>query len=95
MWLDYDRDGWLDLAIVNGEIKTLEALARQSDPYPLRQRNQLFRNVPAAGGGRRFEEIDDWAGAESGQIVSGRFVAVREEVWQEGIWTMTGMRKPG
>ena len=50
---DYDLDGFLDLFVANGAVKTIEALAAKGDPYPLRQRNQLFRNR----GDGRFEEV--------------------------------------
>ena len=43
-FVDYDNDGWLDLLVANGAIRALEALARTGDPYPLDQKNQLFRN---------------------------------------------------
>ncbi len=32
----------------NGAVRKLEALVRAGDPYPLRQRNQIFRNLGAA-----------------------------------------------
>jgi len=51
---DYDSDSWLDLFIGNGAVTRIEALAREGDPYPLHQRNQLFRNL----GGGSFEEVD-------------------------------------
>lgn len=51
---DYDNDSWLDLMVVNGAVKRIEPQARAGDPHPLRQRNQLFRNL----GGGRFEEIE-------------------------------------
>jgi hypothetical protein len=57
-WLDFDNDGWLDVLVANGAVKTIEALARAGDPYPLHQRNQLFRNR----GDGSFEEISDRAG---------------------------------
>jgi hypothetical protein len=44
-FLDADNDGALDLLVVNGAVRKLEAQVRAGDPYPLRQRNQLFRNV--------------------------------------------------
>ncbi len=56
-WLDYDNDGWLDLLTVNGAVKILEEQARQGDPYPLDQANQLFHNL-----GGRFEEVTARAG---------------------------------
>jgi len=58
-FLDFDNDGWLDVVTVNGEVRTIEALARAKDPYPLHQRKQLFRNL----GNSRFEEIGSRAGA--------------------------------
>ena len=51
-WIDYDNDGWLDLLVANGAVQAIEALARANDPYPLEQRNQLFRNL----GNGRFED---------------------------------------
>lgn len=56
--LDYDNDGRLDVMSVNGEVRVIEELARQGDPYPLHQPNQLFRNL----GGGRFEELTERAG---------------------------------
>ena len=58
-FFDYDNDGWLDILAVNGEVKTLEALARAKDAYPLHQPNQLFRNL----GNGRFEEVTNKAGS--------------------------------
>lgn len=57
-WLDVDNDTWLDVLTVNGAVRTIEALARARDPFPLHQRKQLFRN---AGG--RFEDVTGLAGA--------------------------------
>ena len=57
-WFDLDNDGWLDLLVANGEIRTQEALVRANDPFPLHQRNQLFRNL----GDGRFEEVGGAAG---------------------------------
>ncbi len=51
-WLDYDLDGRLDLLVVNGAVRALDALIQKKDPYPLHQPNQLFHN---AGGGRLAE----------------------------------------
>lgn len=56
--VDYDNDGWLDVLTANGEVRVIEELAREGDPFPLHQPNQLFRNV----GGGRFEEVTDEAG---------------------------------
>ena len=56
-WLDFDNDGRLDLLTVNGAVTQNDPSARR-DPFPLRQRKQLFRN---AGRGR-FEDVTDRAG---------------------------------
>ncbi len=43
-WFDYDNDGWLDLFIANGDVRSQSELARAGDPYPLSQPNQLLVN---------------------------------------------------
>jgi hypothetical protein len=58
-WFDFDNDGWLDILAVNGTVRTLQALKQAGDPYPLHQRNQLFRNL----GDGRFEDVSERAGA--------------------------------
>jgi hypothetical protein len=58
-WLDYDNDGRLDVLVVNGEVRGIEALLQARDPYPLHQRNQLFHNL----GGGLYEEVSTRAGA--------------------------------
>jgi hypothetical protein len=58
-FFDYDNDGWLDLFVANGAVKTIEALARERDPYPLHQKNLLFQG---AGGGR-YQDVSARAGA--------------------------------
>jgi len=55
---DYDNDGWLDILIVSGAVKKIEALARTGDPFPVHQTNQLFHNL----GGTRFEDATERAG---------------------------------
>ena len=60
-WFDYDNDGWLDLFIANGSVSMLEDLVKAGDPFPLRQPNQLFRNV----GKGRYEETSDQGGRPS------------------------------
>lgn len=50
-WFDYDNDGWLDLLVVNGAVRSPDA-ASVDDPYPLQQTNQLFANL----GNGRFKE---------------------------------------
>ncbi len=58
-FFDYDNDGLLDLLTVSGAIRDLPELLAQGDPFPLHQRNQLFRGV----GEGRFEEVTAAAGA--------------------------------
>ena len=55
-WIDYDNDGWLDLAVANGAVKRLETLVLRGDDYPFHQTNQLFRNL---GNGRLYDASED------------------------------------
>lgn len=55
VFLDLDRDGWLDLVTVSGGVKLIDELLAQGDKVALGQRKQLFRNQ----GGKKFE---DWSG---------------------------------
>jgi hypothetical protein len=57
-WIDYDRDGWLDLLVVNGAVTRVEAQLMAGDPYPLKQPDQLFRNL----GDGRYTEVTAQAG---------------------------------
>lgn len=58
-WFDYDNDGWLDIFIANGDVRSTPDRASTNDLYPLDQPNQLFTN---AGHGR-FIEVSQRAGA--------------------------------
>ena len=58
-WFDFDNDGRLDILTVNGAVRIVPALEQAHDPFPLHQRNLLFRN---AGDGR-FEDVTSRAGA--------------------------------
>jgi hypothetical protein len=58
-WIDYDNDTWLDLLVVSGDVQIIEELALKNDPYPIHQKNQLFRNL----GNGRFKEISDESGS--------------------------------
>ena len=58
-WVDFDNDGRLDVAAVNGRV-VLDHEARGPDnPFPLQQRNLLQRNL----GDGRFEDVTDRGGA--------------------------------
>ena len=57
-WIDINNDGWLDLLTVNGTVQRIDALVRENDPAPLRQRKQLFRNL----GNGRFEDLTSRSG---------------------------------
>ncbi len=70
-WRDFDGDGRLDLLVANGAVKTIGALARAGDPYPLHQEKLLFRGL--AGG--RFEEVSAVAGEVFALSEVGRGVA--------------------
>ncbi|REJ73857.1 MAG: CRTAC1 family protein [Acidobacteria bacterium] len=60
-FLDADRDGALDLAVVNGAVRLDEALELSGDPWPYRQAHQLFRGV--ADGSGTFEEVTARSGS--------------------------------
>ena len=70
-FLDYDNDGWLDLIVANGAVRHISAQVQRGDAYPLKQRNQLFRNED----GRRFVDVSTGAGAAFAQLRVGRGVA--------------------
>ena len=70
-FIDYDLDGWLDLFIANGAVRHLIRQVQAGDPYPLKQRNQLYRN----DGRGRFTEISDRAGAALSPLGVARGVA--------------------
>ena len=57
-WIDYDNDSWLDVLAVNGAVIGINALIRAGDSYPLRQANQLLRNL----GNGAFREVTSEAG---------------------------------
>lgn len=77
--LDFDHDGRLDLATANGAVKVIEAQVLAGDPYPLKQPNQLFRNL----GGGRFAEVGETAGDAFGRLEVSRGIAVGD-VDQDG-----------
>ena len=72
-WIDYDRDGRLDLVIANGAVNTLER--QRGSPRPFRQPNQLFRQEVAgrlsdvtAAAGKAFASADVGRGLATGDI---------------------------
>jgi len=54
-FFDYDNDGWLDVAVVNGAVRRRESLAEADAAHPYRQTNQLFWNTGATEVG--FREV--------------------------------------
>jgi hypothetical protein len=70
-WIDVDNDGALDLLIVNGAVQTIDSPALKDDPFPLRQRKQLFHNL----GGMRFEDATARAGPPFEVLDVGRGAA--------------------
>ncbi|MFN7963932.1 MAG: CRTAC1 family protein [Thermoanaerobaculia bacterium] len=71
-WLDVDGDGRLDLFVANGDVKLLWNLVTPQEPYPLRQKNQLYR----AEDGGRFREVSAQAGPGLEPVETSRGVAV-------------------
>src|SRR5262249_40138750 len=69
-WFDFDNDGWLDLLTVNGAVTGIETLIG-SDPLPLRQRKQLFRNR----GDGQFDDVSERAGPAFRTSTVGRGAA--------------------
>jgi hypothetical protein len=70
-WFDFDNDSWLDLLAVNGSVATIEAQVRAKDPFPLKMRSQLYRNL----GNGRFEDVSARAGKAFAQEEVGRGAA--------------------
>ncbi|MBT8419834.1 MAG: CRTAC1 family protein [Gammaproteobacteria bacterium] len=66
-WFDYDNDGWLDLLVVNGDVRVMPNLARVGDSLPFHQPNHLLANTRAdtshSARDRRFADITPQAGA--------------------------------
>jgi hypothetical protein len=68
---DYDNDSWPDLLVVNGAVRHMDAQRRTGDPYPLKQRNQLFHNER----GRRYADVSAAAGPAFAAAAVGRGLA--------------------
>ena len=69
-WLDYDRDGLLDLIAANGAVNVAAGL--RGSPSPYAQRNQLFHN---AGGGR-LVDVTESSGPAFEKALVGRGLAI-------------------
>jgi hypothetical protein len=69
--LDYDNDGWLDLLIVNGAVRTIEEEARMGSMYPYAEPNLLLHNK----GNGRFEDVSSSAGSTFASLAVGRGAA--------------------
>ncbi|MDA8016371.1 MAG: CRTAC1 family protein [Thermoanaerobaculia bacterium] len=74
-FVDLWSDGWLDLAVSNGSVTAVEALAREGDPYPLHEPDQLFLNGEGMGfaelasaGGGHFQRSEVGRGLASGDL---------------------------
>jgi hypothetical protein len=70
-FVDYDNDGWLDLVVVNGAVRHVASQVQGGDPYPLKQRSQLFHNER----GRRFDNVTDQAGPAFAPLLVSRGLA--------------------
>ena len=58
VFLDIENDGQLDLLVVNGAVKIIEELALAGDPFPLHEKNRLYRGT----GSGSFEDVTEAAG---------------------------------
>lgn len=65
-FFDYDRDGVLDIYVVNGGVAKVDQ--QVGDPYPYLMPNQLFRGLS----GGRFEDVSQQAGAAFALLESSR-----------------------
>jgi hypothetical protein len=70
-FLDVDHDGWLDLFIANGAVRHVSRQVQAGDPYPLKQRNQVFRNQRRG----RFTDVTEQAGSALAPLGVARGVA--------------------
>ena len=77
VFFDYDNDGWLDIAAVNGTVQQIEELRSAGDPYPLHQKKQLFHNLgngrfeeATAAGGKVFELSEVGRGLATGDLAN-------------------------
>lgn len=67
LFVDWDLDGDLDVAVANGAVKVIAEQSLAGDAYPLHQPNQLFENQSSTDG--------------SSRLASVRFVQVEGDPW--------------
>ena len=70
-WFDYDNDGLLDLLSANGAVIKIEKQQRAGDQFPLKQKNQLWRNL----GNGRYQDVSADAGPAFKQALVSRGAA--------------------
>ena len=70
--IDYDNDGWPDLAVTNGDVHVMPGQVYAAGAPPLRMANQLFHNVGAG----RFVDVSAHAGAAYVAPAIGRGMAM-------------------
>jgi len=70
---DFDRDGALDLYVVNGAVTRNRTLYDPADPYA--EPDQLYRGTRTATGAARFEEVLPRGGVAAPRIGNGRGAA--------------------
>jgi hypothetical protein len=70
-FVDYDNDGWLDLAVANGAVHLTDPAPGAADPVPLAQPRLLLRNLGAG----RFADVTRGAGEPFTRPEVGRGLA--------------------
>ena len=70
-FVDFDRDGWLDLYVANGAVVAEPDQLAAGDPWPYRQPDQLFAGVD----GRTWRDATAEAGPALDVSLSGRGAA--------------------
>jgi hypothetical protein len=71
-FLDYDNDGWLDLAIANGHVQ--DNIQQINPSFTYRQSLQLFHNN--GGSPIQFEDVSKTSGPDLTRPIVGRGLAV-------------------
>ena len=71
-WLDFDNDTFLDLVVLNGAVTSIESQLQAGEIYPLKQPNQLFKNIS----GGSFKELKGESVSSLNQSYVSRGAAV-------------------